>query len=103
MRTTKYLMLFALVLLLLIHTALVVCASNTNVVFLADGGSGDGSTVDSPVGDFKEAVKLLRQSGGTIVICKKYTFKNSTPVLWGFYLLRNKLFFSILRKRQTVY
>ena len=74
MRTIKYLTLFAVVLLVLAYTVSPINATNTNVIYLADGGNGDGSSFETPMGDFKEAVKTLSRSGGAIVICKKYTF-----------------------------
>ncbi|MBQ4116102.1 MAG: hypothetical protein IJD37_01860 [Clostridia bacterium] len=44
------------------------------VVFLRSGGTGDGSSFENSIGDFKEAVKILAKTGGKIVICGKYTF-----------------------------
>lgn len=38
------------------------------VLYVADGGTGDGSSVDSPLAGLSEAAELLPQ-GGTIVIC----------------------------------
>ena len=43
-------------------------------VYLKDGGTGDGSTSDQPLGDFKEAVRVLADGGGKIVICGVYTY-----------------------------
>lgn len=44
-----------------------------NVVYVADGGSGDGSTATSPVGTLTDAYNALGDAGGTIVVCGKYT------------------------------
>ena len=50
-----------------------VFAESENVVYLRDGGDGDGTTYEKALGDFKEAVRLLSKSGGKIVVCGKYT------------------------------
>lgn len=46
---------------------------NYDVVFVADGGNGDGTSADSPVATLTEAHKLLGEDGGTIVICGEYS------------------------------
>jgi hypothetical protein len=43
-------------------------------IYLRDGGSSDGSSFDQPIGDFKDAVRLLKNSGGTIVVCGEYSY-----------------------------
>ena len=43
--------------------------SETGVVYVKDGGTGDGSSANNPIDSFAKAVGLLRQDGGTIVIC----------------------------------
>ena len=48
--------------------------AQTNTVFLRDGGNGDGSAYENAVGDFKTAVTLIKNTGGTIVVCGKYTY-----------------------------
>ena len=50
-----------------------VFAESENVVYLRDGGDGDGSSYEKAIGDFKEAVRILSESGGKIVVCGKYT------------------------------
>ena len=40
-----------------------------NAVFLKTGGTGDGTSADSPVSTLTEAYKALGIEGGTIVIC----------------------------------
>ena len=50
-------------------------AADGNVVFLADGGTGNGTTVSSPVGSLADAYEAL-DGAGTIVVCGKYTVSN---------------------------
>lgn len=45
---------------------------NKNVIYAADGGSGDGSLPTSPLGDLATAAAAL-PNGGTIVICDTLT------------------------------
>ncbi|GAB1416143.1 hypothetical protein MASR2M117_15490 [Paludibacter sp.] len=40
-----------------------------NVVFLKTGGTGDGSSANSPVGTLTLAYKALGNAGGTLVVC----------------------------------
>ena len=47
-----------------------------NVVYLADGANGDGSSPSSPMGDLADAYVALPY-GGTIVVTGDYTLKNS--------------------------
>ncbi len=51
----------------------------SDVVFVADGGSGDGKTAVSPLGSLADAYGKL-ENGGTIVICGKYTVGNTSNV-----------------------
>ena len=44
---------------------------NYDVVFVADGGTGDGTSADTPVATLSEAYALLNTDGGTVVICGK--------------------------------
>lgn len=44
---------------------------NYDVVYVADGGSGDGKSADSPVATLGEAYALLNTDGGTVVISGK--------------------------------
>ncbi|MBE6679552.1 MAG: D-alanyl-D-alanine carboxypeptidase family protein [Ruminococcaceae bacterium] len=46
-----------------------------NVVFVADGGFGNGSTPNYPLGDYAKAFEKLGKDGGTIVIVGKCTLK----------------------------
>ena len=48
----------------------------SDVVFVADGGNGDGKTASSPLGSLADAYGKL-ENGGTIVICGKYTMGNT--------------------------
>ncbi|MEA4983276.1 MAG: hypothetical protein VB066_11255 [Paludibacter sp.] len=43
-----------------------------NVVFLKNGGTGDGTSAESPVGSITTAYTNLGASGGTIVICDDF-------------------------------
>ncbi|MBQ4151347.1 MAG: family 43 glycosylhydrolase, partial [Clostridia bacterium] len=51
------------------------CAAD--VVYLKDGGNGDGSTPENALGDMADAFMALPY-GGTIVVAGDYTFANST-------------------------
>ena len=51
-------------------------AAAEDVVYLVDGGTGDGSSPQSPLGDMADAYIALPY-GGKIVVCGDYTFKNS--------------------------
>ena len=51
-------------------------AAADDVVYLVDGGTGDGSSPSSPLGDMADAYIALPY-GGKIVVCGDYTFKNS--------------------------
>lgn len=48
-------------------------AEAAGVVFLRDGGTGDGLSADSPVGSIADAYSLLGDEGGVIVISGTYT------------------------------
>ncbi|GAB1416139.1 hypothetical protein MASR2M117_15450 [Paludibacter sp.] len=43
-----------------------------NTVFLKNGGAGDGTSADAPVGTLASAYTALGDAGGTIVICDNY-------------------------------
>lgn len=75
MRKGRVLMI-ALTLILLASAVLVSAWAGDGVktVYLCDGGDGDGASAESPLGDFKSAVRLLSKDGGRIVICGKYTY-----------------------------
>lgn len=63
--------------LILILFALFVCSVSSvqpTVVYLRDGGNGDGSSYEQATGDFRDAVRVLKEKGGTIIVCGKYTF-----------------------------
>ena len=65
------------VILVLLLSAFFVISANGQVgkaIYLRDGGSSDGSSFEQPIGDFKDAVRLLKNSGGTIVVCGEYTY-----------------------------
>ncbi len=50
-----------------------------NVVYLKEGGSGDGKSDTSPLGNLLAAYNALGSAGGTIVICGEYDFNASMP------------------------
>ena len=66
----------AIVLFFAVFAVLSVLSSGAAVkkLYLKSGGSGDGSSYENAIGDFKEAVRILAKNGGEIVICGKYTF-----------------------------
>jgi len=49
---------------------------SADVVYLKDGGTGDGSSPENALGDMADAFVALPY-GGTIVVCGDYTFANS--------------------------
>ncbi|MBE6642085.1 MAG: hypothetical protein E7615_00335 [Ruminococcaceae bacterium] len=60
----------------LLFCALITFSAEASVpqkVYLKDGGTGDGSSPSAAVGSFRDAVKLLKHSGGKLIICGKYT------------------------------
>jgi len=64
----------AIILLCSLFFTLSAKVESGSVVFLRDGGSGDGSSYAEAIGDFKQAVRLLAKTGGTVVLCGKYTY-----------------------------
>lgn len=71
----KYIIIaFLSVVLISVFLLMNINGAQTKTVFLCDGGNGDGSTFDSPLGDIKKAVRMLSKTGGDIVICGKYTY-----------------------------
>lgn len=46
-----------------------VIPQNMDVVYVADGGTGDGTSAENPLGSLTAAYNLLEDDGGTIVIC----------------------------------
>ena len=65
---------------LLALTCIVTASASDTVVFLADDGSGDGTSADAPVGTAADAYAALGDNGGTIVICGKYTVGNTSAI-----------------------
>ncbi len=63
---------FAIVLFVM---ASIMCLSAfaANVVFVKDGGKGNGASASAPVGSLADAYNALGTEGGTIVVCGKYT------------------------------
>ena len=54
-------------------------SETANVVYLADGGEGDGRSAATPVGDLNHAVALLG-GDGTVVVCGRYTVGSAYTV-----------------------
>lgn len=66
----------AIILFFAVLVALSVLSSSATIkkVYIRNGGSGDGSSYENAIGDFKEAVRILAKNGGEIVVCGKYSF-----------------------------
>lgn len=47
------------------------------VVFVRDGGTGDGSSAKEPLGNIADAYTALGSAGGTIVVCGSYNFSST--------------------------
>lgn len=85
MKNTMYLKLalFCFVLLLTAGLSLFAVSAKNEVVFIADGGTGDGSSAASPLkapdgsSPLVQAVDALSKTGGTVVICGKLTLDGS--------------------------
>ncbi len=65
-----------LISMLLGMTAVIGIGAADDVVYVVDGGKGDGSSPTSPFGDLADAFVALPY-GGTIVVCGDYTLANS--------------------------
>lgn len=61
--------LFYFLTICVIMAAFAVSAFATDVVFIKDGGKGDGSSASSPVGNFTDAINALSADGGKVVVC----------------------------------
>lgn len=48
-----------------------VAFATENVVYVSDGGTGNGATAETPVGTLGDAYAVLGESGGTIVVVGK--------------------------------
>ncbi len=46
---------------------------DANLVYLADGGKGDGTSASSPFGDLGNAIAALGGADGTVVLCGTYS------------------------------
>ncbi|MBQ8836083.1 MAG: S-layer homology domain-containing protein [Clostridia bacterium] len=53
---------------------------SANLVYLADGGAGDGSSPSSALGDLSAAISALGGEDGTVVICGTYTIDSAYTV-----------------------
>ena len=56
-------------------------ASSDNVVYVKDGGTGDGSSAAKAMSSIVSAITSLSKTGGTVVVCGKTTVssENTTP------------------------
>lgn len=68
--------LLSLITALILAITLSIGAFAADVVYLKDGGNGDGSSPEKAFGDMADAFVALPY-GGTIVVCGDYTFANS--------------------------
>ena len=50
------------------------------VVFVASGGEGDGTSAESPLGSLSDAVTVLKDTGGTVVITNDYKITAATDL-----------------------
>jgi len=66
--------------LLLCAVCLTAVSAADSVVYLADNGTGDGSTASTPVGTLTDAYNVLGDGGGTIVLCGTYSLSASVLV-----------------------
>lgn len=57
--------------------------ADENVRYVAEGGTGDGRSVNSPIGDLADAIEDLATSGGTIVIVGEYDLAGSRAFIAG--------------------
>lgn len=66
----------AAVLLMLGFSAILtpMVTAESNVRFVCDGATGDGSNAEYPMSDIKAAVRELSKTGGTVVVCGKLSF-----------------------------
>jgi len=69
----KKLWLFSLLTFLLCAVCLMAVSAADKVVYLADGGTGDGASATAPVGTLTDAYNALGDGGGTIALCGTYT------------------------------
>ena len=67
---------FLPILLLALALILSVAAAAADTVYLNDGGTGNGSTAEAPLGDLAAAVEAVK-GGGTIVITDTYTMSET--------------------------
>ncbi len=73
MKKTLALLLCVILVLALVPVVAIPAAAADKVVYVKDGGTGDGSTADNAVGALKDAYTALGAEGGTIVIVGELT------------------------------
>ncbi len=57
--------------------------ADENVRYVSEGGTGDGRSVNSPMGDLADAIEDLATSGGTVVIVGEYDLSGSRAFIAG--------------------
>ena len=78
MRKTFLFICSALLCALLLSAA--VFAAEGTTVYVADGGTGDGSSAASPLGSLSAAVNALQGKGGTVIACGEVSFTSIVTV-----------------------
>ena len=76
----KKTLLFLVIAIVLVCTLAVTAFAADNTVYVADGGSGDGSSASSPLGTLSAAISELNGNGGTIVLCGDTTVSEKITV-----------------------
>ncbi|MBQ4151387.1 MAG: D-alanyl-D-alanine carboxypeptidase family protein [Clostridia bacterium] len=81
--------LFALTFFIIASLCICTAFASENVVFLSSGGTGDGSSADTPIGTLDGAYNALGTDGGTIVFMDEYSIsvkddvpKHTGKIIW---------------------
>ena len=84
MKLKKYaLILLAVVALTIAAIAVPALATGDSVVYVKAGGTGNGATPDTAMGDLFEAINALPADGGTVVVCGDLTVTGTdSPHIW---------------------
>ena len=84
----KHLFIFLFCAFLLLCLAVSAFAAD-KVVFVANGGTGDGASASAPIGKLADAYAALGDEGGTLVLMNKYSLsaridlpKHSGKITW---------------------
>ncbi len=74
MKLKKYSLIFLIVLAVTIAVfAIPTFAATGNVIYVKDGGTGNGASPDAPMGDLFAAIDALPADGGTVIVCGDLT------------------------------